>query len=64
MFEPNRRDVVGKTLMDYSKLLFAGYLASGFFAGFPLWVRIALVMVFVLLFLLGWWFSPPKKGAD
>lgn len=62
MFEPNRRDVVGKTLMDFAKIVFGASIASGLFAAFSPQFRLGALCLFVVLFLTGWWFSPPKKG--
>ena len=64
MFETNRRDVVGKTLMDFSKILFAAQLASGFFATLAIKFRIGSFVVLVVLFALGWLTSPPKKKGN
>ena len=61
MFESNRRTVVGQTLMDLAKILFAAAVASGFFAMLPLTFRLVAVGWIVVLFLLGWWTSPSKK---
>ena len=64
MFEANRRDVVGKTLMDYSKLLFASFLATGFFAAHLLKMRVGIGLLLVVIFAVGWWAVPPKKGDE
>ena len=63
MFEPHRRAVVGQTFLDLAKILFGGQIASGFFATFPLKIRLGSFLVFVVLFVLGWLWSPPKKGG-
>ena len=50
MFEVNRREVVGKTLMDFAKVLFAAQLASGFFAKFGLKIQLVSLLILVLSF--------------
>ena len=61
MLEANRREIVGKTLMDFAKVLFGAMLASGFFAAFPKQIQFALLALLVILFVAGWWFAPPGK---
>ena len=62
MFEPNRREGVGKTVLDFAKILFGGQIASGFFANFPPEIRLGSLVLLVILFGIGWWALPAKRG--
>lgn len=64
MFETNRRDAIGRAVLDFSKVLFAAQLASGFFAALPLKFRLGSFLLLVILFGLGWWICPPKKKEE
>ena len=61
MLETNRREVVGKTILDFSKILFAGLIASNVFVQSPTWVRVVVLAWFVVLFVMGWVMIPKKK---
>lgn len=64
IFTSRRRDLLAKTVMDFSKILVAAALASGLFRMFPAWLRILLLCAIGVLVFSGPYICPKQDNRS
>lgn len=62
IFTVKRRELLAKTLMDWTKILIAAALASEFFVKLPLWLRVILFGFIGILIALGTLVCPKRDA--
>jgi len=60
MFEPYRRDLVAKSLFRISEILWGALFAFIFFSALPIYLKLVLGTLFVIIFFVAWLISPKK----